>query len=743
MSCSSSGLWRSETYEINDIFEIVQIGVALVETICILFYVKINRNISMKSAKNITINAYDETIETKDVGLALEERARKIQKAKENTLLPAHYRLLKWFLVYEILMIVYSLFMFLFSTSSISSNVIFKCIIIVFDGFLVNFCWYTFMYLIIWSLIQRSSGAKALKRSAYISSVFGIIHGATMIFIFYLNDNDLMTTLTIALCGIDLIVLFIFMCYMHRYPRKRYRKSLVCYTLMLILLHIAWLSLNILVVHAQSTDSESFFAQSGSFCIYFIFDALRQVTFPMILFFTLKYDSLYWDECIFNIMSSNSAPLNVWDECVEYTTNIQSNRASLDTSRTSVAFNEITKFAEMQMSLFDWRCLGINEDDDDAMNESYLGMGTSATVFLGTYKEQKVAIKCILCEELDIETMHLFYKEALLSLSLQSRGNCHPNVVQFLGIAIKPPELCLIYEYCKYKSLSNVIYNVALFQDINYIQILYIAKDIAKGMKYLHSQQIVHRDLKTENILIHEYEQKNLSYPGKKFIAKVCDFGLARKCKIGNNEEEDADDNKSVAEANVILSPSASSIRSGKSMRSTVSRSSISSFFSSFSHRRRQKKNEPLLDEEVDRKSVGKHKSQKSMFMTTEVGTVAFLPPEILRNIDFDDSSGGMVKILNENSLVYAFSVDVFSFGCILWELIMRDEVYKEFESANDIKTAVLNGKYPKMPSWAPDDYTNLIKACWENDPLHRPTFQFINSKLRTMIKEINELRSA
>ena len=104
----------------------------------------------------------------------------------------------------------------------------------------------------------------------------------------------------------------------------------------------------------------------------------------------------------------------------------------------------------------------------------------------------------ILCDELDIDTMHLFYKEALLSLSLQRKGRAHPNVVKFLGVAINPPELCLIYEYCKHKSLTNVLQNIHIYPNINYIQILYIAEDIAKGMKFLHQHNIVHRDLVKE-----------------------------------------------------------------------------------------------------------------------------------------------------------------------------------------------------------------------------------------------------
>jgi len=43
-------------------------------------------------------------------------------------------------------------------------------------------------------------------------------------------------------------------------------------------------------------------------------------------------------------------------------------------------------------------------------------------------------------------------------------------------------------------------------------------EDLLKGMAYLHERKIVHRDLKTSNLLY-----------GNEGILKICDFGLARK----------------------------------------------------------------------------------------------------------------------------------------------------------------------------------------------------------------------
>ena len=175
-----------------------------------------------------------------------------------------------------------------------------------------------------------------------------------------------------------------------------------------------------------------------------------------------------------NIMSSNKAREWVYDLSIN---NYNINRSHKHSISRDMGFEEIKNIASMQIPIFDWTQLGLNNCENSP--DSYLGIGTSGTVLLGSYRGKKVAVKTILCDELDLDTINLFYKEALLSITMPK----HKNIVQFLGIAIQPPELCLIYEYCSHRSLTNVLKDVYKIP-LNYINILHIALDIGIGMEF-------------------------------------------------------------------------------------------------------------------------------------------------------------------------------------------------------------------------------------------------------------------
>ncbi|GIL75994.1 hypothetical protein Vretimale_5660 [Volvox reticuliferus] len=93
----------------------------------------------------------------------------------------------------------------------------------------------------------------------------------------------------------------------------------------------------------------------------------------------------------------------------------------------------------------------------------------------------------------------------------------HPNVVNFIGTCHTPPNVCLVTEYCARGSLDHLLHKSSIPLDLT--KKVEFSMDIARGMSCLHSQKppIIHRDLKTANLLV-----------SARFEVKVADFGLSR-----------------------------------------------------------------------------------------------------------------------------------------------------------------------------------------------------------------------
>ncbi|XP_026815515.1 tyrosine-protein kinase hopscotch [Rhopalosiphum maidis] len=95
-------------------------------------------------------------------------------------------------------------------------------------------------------------------------------------------------------------------------------------------------------------------------------------------------------------------------------------------------------------------------------------------------------------------------------------GLSHPNIVEIEGV-LEEPNLMLVMEYIELGSLSSYLrlHEDELVEETN--RLLKYALDIAQGMEYLGSLNIIHRDLATRNILV--------SSPT---TVKISDFGLAQ-----------------------------------------------------------------------------------------------------------------------------------------------------------------------------------------------------------------------
>ncbi|XP_024967324.1 uncharacterized protein LOC112507120 isoform X2 [Cynara cardunculus var. scolymus] len=160
--------------------------------------------------------------------------------------------------------------------------------------------------------------------------------------------------------------------------------------------------------------------------------------------------------------------------------------------------------------------------NDDLEEIRQLGSGTYGAVYHGKWKGSDVAIKrikasCFAGKPSERERLIAdFWKEALMLSSLH-----HPNVVSFYGIVRDGPDgsLATVTEYMVNGSLKQFLKKKD--RTIDRRKRLIIAMDTAFGMEYLHGKNIVHFDLKCENLLV------NMRDPHRP-ICKIGDLGLSK-----------------------------------------------------------------------------------------------------------------------------------------------------------------------------------------------------------------------
>lgn len=142
--------------------------------------------------------------------------------------------------------------------------------------------------------------------------------------------------------------------------------------------------------------------------------------------------------------------------------------------------------------------------------ENKVGSGSYGDLYRGTYCSQEVAIKVLRLERITPDMVRDFSQEVYIMRKIR-----HKNVVQFIGACTRHPNLCIVTEFMSRGSLYDFLHKQKGVFKLPFL--LKVAIDVSKGMNYLHQNNIIHRDLKTANLLMDENE-----------VVKVADFGVAR-----------------------------------------------------------------------------------------------------------------------------------------------------------------------------------------------------------------------
>lgn len=253
-------------------------------------------------------------------------------------------------------------------------------------------------------------------------------------------------------------------------------------------------------------------------------------------------------------------------------------------------------------------------DKSEILITGELGKGTFGVVYKAVWRKENIAMK-VLKEELlsQEDNLKSFYEECHFLKNLR-----HPNILLFMGANTTGPDYFIITEMCDYGNLFDLLHHKKNIT-INWEDRRRIALEICYGMNYLHSFKppILHRDLKSMNVLLTKYWQ-----------VKIADFG---NTKFLQNQ------------------------------------------------------------------------------MTKQKGTFQWMAPEVILNTKYTEKA------------------DVFSFGIIMSELMSRTPPYYGVNKNQVAQQVASNQNFrPVIPNTCPKDWSNLMKRCWDMNPIKRPNFNEI-----------------
>ncbi|XP_034551812.1 mitogen-activated protein kinase kinase kinase NPK1-like [Notolabrus celidotus] len=139
-----------------------------------------------------------------------------------------------------------------------------------------------------------------------------------------------------------------------------------------------------------------------------------------------------------------------------------------------------------------------------------LGEGTFGKVFGGCFQGTPAAVKKIALGSggTDRDIQH----EINVSLRLS-----HPNIVRLMAAARTESCYLLATEYVHGASLEAVLQKESCFVKLEGDDASFIALDLSMAVEYIHSQSIIHQDIKPANVMVH--------HPSKKAV--LTDWGLA------------------------------------------------------------------------------------------------------------------------------------------------------------------------------------------------------------------------
>ncbi|KAJ3024476.1 UNVERIFIED_CONTAM: Protein kinase [Siphonaria sp. JEL0065] len=143
-----------------------------------------------------------------------------------------------------------------------------------------------------------------------------------------------------------------------------------------------------------------------------------------------------------------------------------------------------------------------------------IGEGASGKVYLArpTSSANPNSPATVAIKQMDLKKQPR--KELLVNEIMIMRDSSHPNIVNYLDSFLVKEDLWLVLELMEGGTLTNIIDNNTITEP----QIAVICNETTKGLQHLHERQIIHRDIKSDNVLL-----------GANGQVKITDFGYCAR----------------------------------------------------------------------------------------------------------------------------------------------------------------------------------------------------------------------
>ncbi|KAH9907328.1 hypothetical protein F4778DRAFT_721404 [Xylariomycetidae sp. FL2044] len=145
-----------------------------------------------------------------------------------------------------------------------------------------------------------------------------------------------------------------------------------------------------------------------------------------------------------------------------------------------------------------------------------IGQGASGGVFTG---HERGSNRLVAIKQMNLEQQPK--KDLIINEILVMKESLHPNIVNFIDSYLCGGELWVIMEFMEGGSLTDVV----TFNIMTEGQIASVCRETLKGLQHLHSKGVIHRDIKSDNIL--------LSLEGS---IKLTDFGFCAQINEAHNK---------------------------------------------------------------------------------------------------------------------------------------------------------------------------------------------------------------